>query len=446
MSVVVAQTVDEFLNHRTQEKGGGYLKGWKKDGKLRHFLHTKHVPTAVWSHTFPTIVTFTDKDTNKEVRHVWSRNYGCPETEKLLKSQYFRFDDGSRKFPPRECGQCRLNEWFYQRLNEGALPIETPIFRVTGDLGDEATTIHLGGALNLLKPDKLSLATKERLQKAGVSLNWKATKAQNLLAGPNYVAVVVKADAPTDGALVTTIRASLGDKIKTVIANEMKKAIEVANHRKQDPAAARALRDPFTHPYMFEWTFNDQLDPKEMYGVIAYPDIPPSDAVRAVIEGDPVDLTREFEPMSQAKLRMKLERACLLDKRDQPPWDTFFPPAEDDSDEVGAPADEDAVEFPPKDVAAAPAGPAPQQRRAPEVSTQASTRPKTPEEICAGIPASELYECTECRKGSPTADKCVWCGIEYDEQGNVKPRAEAPKEEPKAMRSRATRGSFKAKF
>jgi hypothetical protein len=449
MPVQVAQSLDDFLNHRTQEKGGGYLKSWKKEGKLRHFLHQKHPPTAVWAHPWPTIVTLRDKDTSAEIRHVWSRDYNCLEAESLLKSQYFRFDDGSRKVPPRACGMCRLNEWFYQRLARGILPIDTPVFRIDGDVQEENTTIYLGGLLGLFKAEKLSDQTKARLVEKGISLNWQHTKKQNLIARANYVAVVCKVDAAADGALVTKITAGHGDKIKKAISDEIKKGLEIAQLKagrglsEAEMMSVKKSLDPFQgDPYMFEWTFDKSLDAQNMYGVIAYTGVPAPDAVKAVITGDPVDLSREFSDLNPAKLRMKLERACILPKGDAPPWDEFFPPAEDDADEVGgAPADED-VEFPPPAAGARPAtsAPAPQ---APSVST-APQRPKTPEEMCAGIPEDQLYKCDVCEKGSPIPERCVWCGTEYDDQGTITKRGVVPTAAP-APRTRATRGA-KPKF
>jgi hypothetical protein len=457
MPVQVAQSLDDFLNHRTQEKGAGRLKSWKKDGKLRHFLHTKHPPTAVWAHAWPTIVTLRDRDTNVEIRHVWGRDYTCLESEALLKSQYFRFDDGTRKVPPCACGQCKLNEWFYQRLARGILPIDTPVFKIDGDVQEENTTIYLGGLLNLLKPEKLSDATKSRLVEKGISLNYKHTRRQNLIARANYIVVLCGVDAPADGARITKITAGHGDKIKKAISDEIKKGLEIAALKKgarlseAEENAIKASLDPFgATPYMFEWTFDPNLDAQNMYGVVAYAGVPASEAVRAVITGDPVDLSREFADLNPAKLRMKLERACILPKGDQPPWDEFFPPAQDDSDEVGAStADDEDVEFPPP-AAGAQSTPAP-QAAVPSIAyappaPSPPPRPKTPEEMCAGVPESELYKCEVCEKGSPIPEKCVWCGAEYDDQGTLTKRPEpaAPPPAP-AMRTRATRGT-KPKF
>jgi hypothetical protein len=221
-----ANTVHDFLSHKTMEKGGAFLKDWKEKGSLECYLHMAHVPTVVWTHKWPTIVVLEDKVTRQATKRVFGKTYVCPEPEQVLKKQYHRSrDTEAREVPPTRCGMCRLLDWVYRQIVEGKLPLEKTLFRVAGDVEKERSVIHAAGFVGMLKPEKLSDAAKERLRAAGVS--FKEGFKENCMSKAGYVAVVVDAAKPSEGAQITTLSSSLGDKLKDVIRDkmiEMKKA------------------------------------------------------------------------------------------------------------------------------------------------------------------------------------------------------------------------------
>jgi hypothetical protein len=400
-------TVHDFLKHRTQERGGAFLKNWKERGHFEHFLHMRHIPTVVWSHQWPTLVVREDKQTKEAVTHVWSKQYNCPETEQVLKKQYFRDRDTQRrKFPPEHCGMCRLLDWVYMQIVSGNLSLEVPIFRVAGSVEKERTTITAAGFCGQLKEDKLSEEGKKKLRDAGVS--FREGYRENCMAKAGYVAVVVDAAAPSDGAQITTIAASLGDKLKDVITDKM---IE-AKKTKGD----ESYGDPFARPYQFEWIYDEKApNPNDKYRVRAFLEAAPSKEILEVISDDGVSTDLVFAPMDQASLRMRLERACLLTGSKAPPWDQLFPVAAkgDEADRE----DEEDTSFPPADE---PAG------RVPEVGTPPPA---------GGV---DVWECELCKKDSPSPTLCVHCGAKYDDEGNL---IKAP--EPPAAPKQTRRGTKK---
>lgn len=404
--------VEDFLNHKTMERGGAFLKDWKDAGSLEHFLHMAHIPTVVWTHKWPTLVVVTDKTTQQPVTRVFGKTYICPEDEDTLKAQWHRYDNETRKKPPQVCGMCRLLDWVYMRIVTGKLPLERAIFRIAGDIEKERAVIHAGGFIGELKADRLSENAKARLQAAGVSL--KDGFKENCMAKAGYVAVVVPAGSPADGAQITTIASSLGDKLKDVIKDKMLEA-------KKEKGDA-TLGDPFKHPYQFEWLYDKTKNPNEQYRVRAFTGVKPPENILKLISGKAIDDSRAFEAMDQALLRAKLERACLLEGADAPPWDELFPVKAKEGGEVdqeaGEPIDalaggdpeDTGTEFPPREPAAKPA---------PEVGRDSA---RTPAQLCEGIREEDLYICEgegSCGKGSPTPDECVWCGATFDAQGNI---------------------------
>lgn len=439
-----ANTIDAFLNHSTREQGGGFLDGWKKDGHLEHFLHPGSSPTCLWAHPIPTIVPRENKQTRETENHVWNREYNCPETESVLKGQWYRNPDGSRERPPQACGVCKLLAWTYQRLVSGGLLLETPMFRFQGDFPAETLVVYAGGFVGELKSDRLKPETAKRLIAAGVSLEWKKVADQNSAAKAQYLAVVVAAKDAKGGAKIVRIAGGLGDKVKEAIREEMAKAAKPAQMRgasKEEIRAAASARDPLQSPYMFEWFYDEnELNPGKKYRVTAHVDVKPSDEVMDQLRGEAPSLAKLTRPMNQAAVRARLERACLLQGKEAPPWDEFFPAAAEAAEE-----DPD-MEFPPTEEKVPEIGAAPARTPPAHQQAQAPAK-KTPEELCAGVREEDLFECEVCRNGSPTPEECVWCGARYDDQGNLI-KAAPPPEAPKQMRARggAKSATFKPKF
>jgi hypothetical protein len=444
-------SVHDFLNHRTSEQRGSFLGAdWKKLGKLEHFLHGAHIPVCVWQHSILSVVPKENQQSGEIQNHVWQRKYNCPEAEVVLKQQYFRNRDGTRQKAPMVCGVCKLVDWCMVQLDAGVLSLETPMFRFKGDIPAEEKVVYVGGFCGLLTDKKLKPESKKRVLAAGISLNWEDVAEQNGYAKAAYLAVVIPvapAGKVPEGPRIATISGGLGDKLKEAITQEMKKATKPAQMRgasQAEIAAAAAAADPFTHPYMFEWTYDAQeTNPQKMYGVVAHVQVPPGEEYLQHIRGDALDLSNLLAPMSQKATRLRLEKACLLLGKNAPPWDKLF--VDDGKADEAAEAaeateasDDPDMEFPlpaARASAQVPAGveaPTPVQAK------------KTPEEICAGISPDDLFGCEVCGKGSPTASECVWCGAKYDDQGVLIKEA-APPPPPKQMRTRKPT-PFKAGF
>src|ERR1700722_16000427 len=146
-STAMTNSIDSFLNHKTSDRSGGFFKKWRKSDqatKIDVWLHRKRVPIALWQHNFPRVFVKTDKDTGENVTLVWGHSYNCRETEKILKKQHSRKDDGTREYPPLRCPICRMIETVRDMVDEGQISDwAKPIFRFEGD--KEKRIIHAGG-------------------------------------------------------------------------------------------------------------------------------------------------------------------------------------------------------------------------------------------------------------------------------------------------------------
>jgi hypothetical protein len=189
---------------------------------------------------------------------------------------------------------------------------------------------------------------------------------------------------------------------------------------------------------LFELLYDKDKAMSDQYRARAFLDTKPPQNILDIISGPAIDDGRAFSPMDQASLRMRLERACLLEGKDAPPWDELFPvKAAGEEVERSVPEDAEPVaedsgtEFPPREQSSA---------RAPEVGRgmQEDKGPvpdlRDPADVIKGMKEEDLYVCpTEdggCGKGSPTASACIWCGATFDEEGRItlpEKKAEAPK-------------------
>lgn len=381
--------VDDFLKHRTSDRGGGaFLKGWKEKGKVNVWLHMQHTPLAIWQHGLPRIHIQEDKDTKEATRRVFSGRLNCWESEAVLKKQYKRDkDSGLRDIDPRSCGVCKLLEWMHQGILKGKLPIETPVFQFDADDPKESVTLHAGGMCNMLKPDKLTDKEKIALKKGGVFMKdaWK----ENAMSKASYIMVVVNHDAVDDGLLIATESASLGDAMKDVISDAME-AAESANK-------PRDQGDPFENPFLFQWVFDEEAEMSKMYRARRL-ETKITPEIMELISGESLDLSSQTAPFVKKTVRGSLEKACLLKGKDAPPWDEFFSEEEEPAQRVAKPTQKKAEPVPEPD---------------------------------------NTYLCEVCNEEGTDPNKCVKCGTTYDDCGKILKRGGEPPPPAKTTRSRS---------
>lgn len=298
-------TVDEFLKHRATERSYGYLKNWKDRNppEINLFLHTRRLPVVLWQHPFPRAFVRENKETKKPERIVYGGNYNCREDEAVLRKQFHRKEDGTRKYAPVKCPMCRLVEHVRDLVEEGQMNWLTPIFRFEGD--EEIQYVHAGGLFGMFKDDDLSDDEKKEALKAGIKFKeaWK----ENAYAKCNYVFCVVDAANVQDGIQIATVPNLLADKVKEVINDRGKsKGSEAGN--------------PWLNPYCIQWEFLKH-EPEIQKKYKARPmDIPLTDAIRQHIISDPPDLSGVTAPFNLATMRSYLERWAVV-KLD---WEHIF--------------------------------------------------------------------------------------------------------------------------
>lgn len=395
-------TMDEFLGHRGTERSGNFLGNWKKDKRVNVFLHRRQLPVALYRHGVPKV--FVQDGEDGAVRRVFGGQYNCHEDEGVLKRQYHRHDDGSRKHPPRACGVCRLIETVRDMVDEGQLKWTDPLFRFVADDPRETQVIHAGGLCNLFGGD-LQDGEKRELREAGISLReaWK----ENWYAKLSYVMVVVVPEHADEGVQIAVETGLLGDKVKEVIGDAMVEAEAAGNPN---------LGDPTKNPYCIQWEHRDEdgLEFSKRYKARRMGSIKPSDEVLKLISGEKPDLSGVTAPHDQKTMRAVLERHCLVKSI---PWDHVY------SFEPPAPRSELAKEHP--DMAGVVDKP-------------------------AADPFDDLVECDKCGKAMrPDLDTCPTCGTKYDvATGKVLEKAPPPPKQPeppppqgRRMRRRSQGGS-----
>lgn len=381
-------SVEEFLSHKTSDRGGGYLGNWKKDKRINVFLHCKVRPIAIWRHGLPSVV-ITEKN-GEATRHVWGRNYVCPEDEKVLTKQNKRDTDGSRLRPPQKCGICKMIEIVHEMVEEGTLKWTDPVFHFDADDPDEVTTLHAGGLYNAFVRRDLDKGELLELKRAGISPSeaWR----ENALAKMSYLFYVVDADDVEEGLRIAIETSLLGDRIKDVIADSM------------ESAKTKDLGNPFINPFCIQWEYNDKegLPFNEKYKARKLDRVELTPEIAEIINGERPDTSEVMRPFDQATMRAVLEQHCVIKDF---PWDQAFDGAERRRD---APR----------------AAQAPVQHPAAQVAPQAAAAPDDDMVACDNVIDQQGTEC-----GAPmkiTDPKCLKCGKVYEVEAAAPPPPPPP--------------------
>lgn len=371
-------TVDDFLNHKGSEGGGGKrLKSWAKDpGYMNFWLHTKQMPCSVWFHRIPELVIRDDKDDRtKKLKNVWGRQHACWEDESILKKQRFRTPEGTREHPPTKCGICRLIEAIRELVNDGKIQDTDVLFEFTGsDKPEENTILHAGGFANMWKREA-STEEKERLSKHGIYMSkvWN----ENGQAKLNYVFAGVNHDAPSDGLQIAVQAQLLGDKVKKVIRDE------IASKDGDDG-------NPFLKPYCIRFVYKaDEKKFDEKYHALRIDRLKMSPEIEKLIMSERPDITRFTRKFNQKDMRATLENHATPLARKMLPWDAIFDVPGYDED----PAQEQETKQP-----------------SPQPSPE-----KKQETKAAEPPAEEMGDpCDDCHAPmTKTQTQCKNCGAKY---------------------------------
>lgn len=372
--------IDDFLNHKSSERGGSYLKSWKDNGSVVVWIHTKHVPKAVWIHPLPKVVVREDRNSGSPTREVWGGSYICYEREDTLKKQYKRTDSGQREFPPRRCPICRFVEWVRLMVESGKMNWCREVFRFDADDPQKTKVLHAGGLYNAFGARDLEDAQVKEMAKHGVYA--KTAWRENAMAKLNYLFVVVNDDDPEAGPVVTTVTGLLGDKTKDVIRKAM-------NPKVLGPERG----NPMISPYPICWVYDEKKTKfDEKYDAFRAENSKLTREIERAIRGPALDVSREVAPFDRDSMWAYLEAHCLLPK-DKVPWERFFEAASEDDDESGLSV---------SSARSADRGPSEDS-----FSEPAPSKSTAPEE--------EMFACDECGKAMPASAKtCAHCGARYD--------------------------------
>jgi hypothetical protein len=385
--------IDSFLSHKTSEGGGAFLKKWRKKDeitKLNTWIHTDQPPIALWQHEFPRLFVKDDKNTGESITLVWGGKYKCREDESVLRKQYHRNDDGSRKTPPQRCPFCRLIEVVRQLVETKQLDWSKVLFRFEGD--KDIRVVHAGGIYNAFKDEWETLDPKEkkRLLDAGITMKKEGGVWQeNGIAKCAYVFSIVVNDNPSAGCQITTETSLLGDKVREVI---------------NDTIESLGAEDgnPLIKPYCIQWESRpNEQEWNKKYKARRMEAIPLTPEIEALIRGPAPDLKTALRGFNLKTMRAYMEQHCLIAL----PWDDIFNVPDDEPEEE--------EEFPPA------------EESSPKLSSgsKATTSEKEFEEEgeegcskCGTNPGTECphVACDQCAHPIlPTDAKCEKCGHVY---------------------------------
>lgn len=408
--------IDDFLNHRTGGSRGGYMKSWKKDGRVNTWMHTARLPMAVWKHTgFPRIVLLEDRQANEQVARVWSGDYVCHEREDVLRAQYDLTPKGEREDPPLYCPLCRLVDCVRRLVASGRLPWHKALFKFTGDVEKETLTLHAGGLFMTRKMvDDLDEEEVRDAKKQGLVVKemWK----ESGYAKAEYLFCVVDDAHPEAGLQKTFERPSLGDAVKDVIAKE----------RESEGAEDG---DPTVNPYAIQWQYRKDEEPKKMYAALRMRRLELTPAIEALITGPAPDIRSDIKPFNVVEMRAFLEQHALV----KLPWDEIFKVEEREEEEESEPPSERRPAAPTaKRAASKPRREEPEELEEPEPSRSVKAKPAKPEAPKGpkkrGAPKREpipddddpkAVACEQCGKAMwDDAHECPHegCGAQYDAQ------------------------------
>jgi len=459
-------TIDQFMQHSTRGGGGGkHLKGWKKEGTITVWLSCQASINTRWTHGFYRCEPREDKETKEKTIEVWQDKLGCRETEEDLGKRYFRDKKtGEREYPPALCPDCKMSEDIYQRCLVGLATAEamlrrdpkvevaaieaelrkrgeiwwlSPLFQFNGVVRDfegrpiaDRLIMHAGGMFHAANEAVPAFANKKltaehkalmaRVPKEmGGPLYFKNNNEphkevwrQNFQPKMEYVFVVANNAHPEGGLQIAVETSLLGDKMKTEIGKEMKRA-----------GATPEKGNPLLYPYAFRWDYDgtDGIEFSKKYDATALTNVRLMPAVEKLI--------RDTEPPNEALAKL-MEKPNLQTHRARLekyavgggkllPFDQYF------ADAVRAAKDA-------PDPAAAAERPAPEVGR-PRESTPAHPAPAPPpedEEVDCDATLPSGQKCGAVMKMSDPV--CPSCGFVYD----VQPAAPPPPP-PRPTRSQA---------
>jgi hypothetical protein len=432
--MMVPNSVDAFLKHRTSERTGGRLK-WKdnKPPRVDVWMHKLVIPIALWSHQFPRLVVRENKKEDSSKTEVWGGTLNCREDESILIRQYKRNDDGTRRFPPKSCPVCKLIETVRDMIEEEQLDWTQTIFRFDGD--EDRRVLHAGGLCGMYddRNDEMSDEDKKELKDAGIKMGgddgaWR----EKAIAKCAYVFAVVDNDDVGAGIQITTEAQSLGDKVKDVI-NDTIESLE-----------NNIVGNPFQTPYVIRWEYNDAkgIPYDKIYKARRMEKIVLTEDIDKLISSERPDLSHVTALPNMKSLRATLERHCTVKNM---PWDHIFDVQGGDEEE------DEGTKFPPEE-STTKRERAAARGRLPEVSTKTKEKPAPKSEpefngddtdagdddgsedcpICKDQDACPHVGCDDCGKPIlPTDAKCKHCGKVY--------KAATPEPEKKGTgRKRAT--------
>jgi len=312
--------IDQFLKHKTTERGGQFLKKWtdRNPPEINTFLHMRRLPVVLWQHPLPRIGVREDKQTRTSKRYVYGGNVNCREDEAILRKQYHRDDNGLRKAAPVKCPICRTIEFIRDLVEEDRLDWLTPVFKFAGD--DESRIIHAGGIFGAFNDDDLSEEEIRQIKSIGLKMN--EVFQEKVYSKCNYVFCVVDADNVGDGVQIATVTNLLGDKVKEVINDKMKSDGSEAGN-------------PFLVPYCIQWEYlKQEADIKKRYKARPMTRFAMTPPIEELIKSDPPDLSGVIAPFELATMRAYLEQHCLIN--DRMDWDYIFKVKIDPEEEKNA--------------------------------------------------------------------------------------------------------------
>lgn len=422
MPGIMEFSTEEFVNFDTRGRGTFLGSEWKKQGWINVWLHRRRPFAAMWQHGIPRIDAKDDPQTGRSKRAIFPGSYKCLEENSTLVNQYRRDKEtGERQYPAEVCPICSMIEHVHQMVLKGELHWLAPVFEFAVGDPKQDVLIRAGGMWNQYGSRYLTDEQKQEMEDASVSpkFGWK----ENMQAGLKYVFCLVDDAAVGKGVQIMKESQSLGDKVKTAIAKEMKR-----NSRD------RSKGDPILNPYAFCFEYKEDETPDKKYDAFRVEDLVLTPEINKLItESEAPDISRYEGSYSPETLRSQLERCCLIDGL---PWDDFF-----SSQAIALLARKDEEEFPPKaepKTAARPVS-APRGRQVlpPGRQTTSSARPGV-EASGRSRPApqpapdkEEMFACNGCDHPiGATEATCRNCGHEYDPE----PAAPPP---PPALRRRS---------
>lgn len=462
-------TIDQFMQHTGRGSGGrgSRLGGWKEKGTVTVWLSCNASICTRWSHGFYRCEPRENKETKEKTVEVWQDKLTCFETEDDLGKRYFRDKQtGEREYPPVLCPDCKMSEDIHQRCLVGLLTAESmlrrdpkvevaaieaelrkrgeiwwlsPLFAFKGTDPSKEVVMHAGGMFHSASENfpafankKLTAAHKALMARVPKELGGplyfqnksepnKEVWRQNFQPKMEYAFVVVDADHPENGLSIAVETSLLGDKMKTEIGKEMKRA-----------GANPERGNPLLHPYPFRWDYNaTEQEFSKKYDATALTSRLTPAIEKLIRDASPPNeaLAKLLAKPNLATHRARLEKYAVGGGK-LLPFDQYF--VEALKVEASAPEPAAAAERPAPEVGRERPAPAP---RAP---APAAPPPDDEEVDCdATLPSGQ--KCGAVMKMSDPV--CPSCGFVYDVQPAAPP---PPPARPTRSQAKAARGASPA--